>query len=300
MQELNNRLQAFAAEHSMESVEGLCAGRYEDMYITLRAEEETALRVMVYLNLPRGGKRRALDEALAEKLVRYNAKPAETAFANALAFRFSGEDPLDDMRRFLAEVDLLLRPYGREMGVLCARCRREFAEGEMYTLSAIDGELVPVCAECAETGRAKRGENRSTIRRKRARRGALGGLLGLLAAAAVWGLIEFLGISSYFLPAVLIPLLVNLIYEKMGGLRDRYQVWMVSLCSAGGIVLGGVLYVAASMLYYAQTEGLTEAMMEYGVSMQDVLLSPIFYGQILPSAVIAAVAAILFLRNRYR
>ena len=179
MQELNDRLQAFAAEHSLESVDGLYAGKYEDMYVTLRVEEETALRVMVYLNLPHGGKRKALDEALAEKLARYGAKPAETAFANALAFRFYGDDPLDDMRRFLAEADLLLRPYGREMGVLCARCRREFEEGETYTLSAIDGELVPVCAECAETGRAKRGENRSTIRQKRARKGVLGGLLSI-------------------------------------------------------------------------------------------------------------------------
>lgn len=301
MQELNDRIQAFAAEHSLECVDGLYAGRYEDMYITLRAEEETALRVMVCLNLPRGGRRKALEEALAEKLARYGAKPVETAFANALAFRFYGNDPLDDMRRFLAEADPLLRPYGREMGVLCARCRREFEEGETYTLSAIDGELVPVCAECAETGRAKRGENRSTIRQKRARKGMLGGLLGLLAAAVVWGLMEFLGISSFFLPAVLIPLLVNLIYEKMGGLRDRYQVWMVSLCSAGGIVLGGVLFVAVSMLYYsAQVEGLTETMMEYGMSMQDVLLSPAFYGQLLPSAAIAAIAAVLFLKNRYR
>lgn len=301
MQGLNDRLQAFAAEHSLESVDGLYAGKYEDMYVTLRVEEETALRVMVYLNLPRGGKRKALDEALTEKLARYGAKPAETAFANALAFRFYGDDPLDDMRRFLAEADLLLRPYGREMGVLCARCRREFEEGETYTFSTIDGELVPVCAECAETGRAKRGENRSTIRQKRARKGVLGGLLGLLAAAVVWGLMEFLGISSFFLPAVLIPLLVNLIYEKMGGLRDRYQVWMVSLCSAGGIVLGGVLFTAVSILYYSsQVEGLTETMMEYGMSMQDVLLSPAFYGQLLPSAAIAAIAAVLFLKNRYR
>ena len=120
MQELNDRIQAFAAEHSLECVDGLYAGRYEDMYITLRAEEETALRVMVCLNLPRGGRRKALEEALAEKLARYGAKPAETAFANALAFRFYGNDPLDDMRRFLAEADPLLRPYGREMGVLCA------------------------------------------------------------------------------------------------------------------------------------------------------------------------------------
>lgn len=269
------------------------------MYITLRAEEETALRVMVCLNLPRGGRRKALEEALAEKLARYGAKPVETAFANALAFRFYGNDPLDDMRRFLAEADPLLRPYGREMGVLCARCRREFEEGEMYTLSAIDGELVPVCAECAETGRAKRGENRSTIRRKRARRGAVGGLLGLLAAAAAWALMEYLGISSFFLPAALIPLLVNLIYEKMGGLRDRYQVWMVSLCSAGGIVLGGVLFFVVSTLY-VQSEGLAELLPMYGEPLKTVLLSPVFYARFLPSAVIAALAAALFLRNRYR
>ena len=81
MQELNDRIQAFAAEHSLECVDGLYAGRYEDMYITLRAEEETALRVMVCLNLPRGGRRKALEEALAEKLARYGAKPVETAFA---------------------------------------------------------------------------------------------------------------------------------------------------------------------------------------------------------------------------
>ncbi|MDO4829378.1 MAG: hypothetical protein Q4B19_08375, partial [Clostridia bacterium] len=73
MQELNDRIQAFAAEHSLECVDGLYAGRYEDMYITLRAEEETALRVMVCLNLPRGGRRKALEEALAEKLARYGA-----------------------------------------------------------------------------------------------------------------------------------------------------------------------------------------------------------------------------------
>lgn len=299
MQELNDRIQAFAAEHSLECVDGLYAGRYEDMYITLRAEEETALRVMVCLNLPRGGRRKALGEALAEKLARYGAKPVETAFANALAFRFYGNDPLDDMRRFLAEADPLLRPYGREMGVLCARCRREFEEGEAYTLSTIDGELVPVCAECAETGRAKRGENRSTIRRKRVRRGAVGGLLGLLAAAAAWALMEYLGISSFFLPAALIPLLVNLIYEKMGGLRDRYQVWMVSLCSAGGIVLGGVLFFVVSTLY-VQSEGLAELLPMYGEPLKTVLLSPVFYARFLPSAVIAALAAALFLRNRYR
>lgn len=294
------QLQAFAAEHSMESIGGLYAGNYEDMYITMQIEYEGTLRVMAYLSLPPRGKRKALEEALAEKLAHYQAEPAETDFANALAFRFLGEDALDDMRRFFAAVDLLLRPYGREMGVLCARCRREFEAGETYTLSLIDGEHVPVCAECMETGRAKHGENRSTIRQKRARKGALGGLLGLLAASVVWALMELVGISSYFLPAVLIPLLVNLIYEKMGGLRDRYQAWMVSLCSAGGILLGGMIYAAASAVYYMYTEMQAWAMSVYGEALRVVLLSPATYVQLLPSAAIAAVAAILFHRSRYR
>lgn len=172
MQELNDRIQAFAAEHSLECVDGLYAGRYEDMYITLRAEEETALRVMVCLNLPRGGRRKALEEALAEKLARYGAKPVETAFANALASRFYGNDPLDDMRRFLAEADPLLRPYGREMGVLCARCRREFEEGETYTLSAIDGELVP-CARNARKPDGRSAERTAQRFAGSAREGAL-------------------------------------------------------------------------------------------------------------------------------
>ena len=110
---------------------------------------------------------------------------------------------------------------------------------------------------------------------------------------------EYLGISSFFLPAALIPLLVNLIYEKMGGLRDRYQVWMVSLCSAGGIVLGGVLFFVVSTLY-VQSEGLAELLPMYGEPLKTVLLSPVFYARFLPSAVIAALAAALFLRNRYR
>ncbi len=300
MQEKEERLQAFAEEHALGCIGGVYAGKYEDMHITMQIEYEGTLRVMVYLSLPSGGKRKALEEALAEKLAHYQAELTETDFANALAFRFLGEDAIDDMRRFLAAVDLLLRPYGREMGVLCARCRREFEEGETYTLSLIDGEYVPVCAECMETGRVKRGENRSTIRQKRARRGALGGLLGLLAAAAVWAALELMGISSYFLPAVLIPLLVNLIYEKMGGLRDRYQAWMVSLCSAGGIILGGLIYTAVSVVYSVQAEGQAAAIPLYGEALRTVLLSPAMYVQLLPSAAIAAVAAILFHKNRYR
>ena len=300
MEELERCLQAFAAEHSMDCIGGLYAGTYEDMYLTLRVECDGALRVMVFLNLPHGGKRKALEEALAEKFARYQAESAETSLANALAFRFLGEDALDDMRRFLAEADLLLRPYGREMGVLCARCRREFAEGEGYTLLKIDGELVPVCAECEQTGRAKRGENRSTIRQRRARKGALGGLLGLLAAAAVWAALEFLGISSFLLPAVLIPLLVNLIYEKMGGLRDRYQAWMVSLCSAGGIVLGGLVFITVSALSFTQMDPFAEEALTYGEALKAVLLTPSLYVELLPSAAIAAVAAILFHKNRYR
>ena len=185
---------AFVEQYGFQPADNGYAGKYADMCLTV-AEIGGQLDARLYLDLPKGGRRAELLNAIREKTARYGSEMGESENPYVLRFTFSNDGTaISRMERFLNECDVLFRPYGREMGILCARCRREIKEGDSFVFHVEDGAALPVCGDC-QNGNVGRAENRTTIRKKRVRRGVLGALvLAVVFAGVVLAVVVFAGV----------------------------------------------------------------------------------------------------------
>ena len=274
----------FAARYGFQKTDAGYAGKYADMCLTL-AEREGRLDARLYLDLPRGGRRAELLNALGEKTARYGAEMGESANPCVLSFSFEDDGTaISRMERFLSECDVLLRPYGREMGILCAQCRREIKEGDDFVFRAEDGAALPVCGDCRD-GVVGRAENRATIRKKRARRGILGALVGMLAGMALWTALILLNFGGFWIPAVAVGAIVAWFYRRFGGIHDRWQAAVTGVCAAFAIVFGEIAGVCLSVGFSMDGVG--------AQVIAAILRTPAYWAGKIPSVLLAVAGAIL-------
>ena len=274
----------FAARYGFQKTDAGYAGKYADMCLTL-AERDGRLDARLYLDLPRGGRRAALLNALGEKTGRYGAEMGEGEDPRALCFSFENDGTaITRMERFLSECDVLLRPYGREMGILCAQCRREIKEGETFVFRAEGGVALPVCADC-QNGKVGRAENRATIRKRRARRGVLGALVGMLVGAALWTALKCLGVGGFWIPALAVGAIVAWFYRRFGGIRDRWQAVITGACAAFAIVLGEIAGVCLSVGLSMRGVG--------AAVVASVFRAPAYWAGLIPAMLLAVAGALL-------
>ena len=277
-------LSAFAEQYGFQNTEAGYAGKYADMCLTL-AEKNGRLDAKLYLDLPRGGRRAALLNALREKTARYGAEMGESESPYVLCFLFENDGTaISRMERFLSECDVLLRPYGREMGILCAQCRREIKVGDDFVFRPEGGAALPVCADC-QNGNVGRAENRATIRKRRARRGVLGALVGMLVGAALWMALKCLGVGGFWLPALAVGAIVAWFYRRFGGIHDRWQAVITGVCAAFAIVFGEIAGVCAQIGFVVGGAG-AEVVLQ-------VLRMPAYWAGLAPAVLLAIAGAVL-------
>lgn len=299
-------LSEFVEKHGFERVGDWYAGTYADMHLEAR-ETDGLLEIGLFLDLPRGGKWTALIQALKEKEERFAALIAEGENPCILKATFS-ECDCALMERFLSECDTLIRPYGREMGILCAQCRREIHEGEFGEYRLIGQDALPVCSNCVN-GKVSRAENRRTVQKKRARGGVLGALTGTLVAAAAWAIVAALGLSGYFIPALGVGFLVNYFYERFGGIDDKWKVWIVAACAIFAVLLGTFIarginayqtYLNIAKAYTEESgEALSqEEMSALGQYLKNAIFSSFYSVMDIPSLLLAAIGAVVFSKRR--
>ena len=243
-----NDFYRFCEAYGFRDNEGFFVGRYNDMHIILQETPRT-LTAWVYLNVPKGARYDELMRGIAEKQERYRMTVKQNANRNVLEFAFeNASDAASRMERCLDECDGLLRPYGREMGVLCAKCRSEIHEEDAYEIRFIDGLPLPVCMNCENGNTFVRRENRDTQRQKRVRGGVKGALAGMGVCTALWGVISMLGLSYSWIPAIGVGFLMNVFYERAGGMEDKWRNVLLSVCAVFAIVLGSMLGLVLSIL----------------------------------------------------
>ncbi len=302
---MNNDLIGFIQKHGFHEIAGGFTGVYADMCLTLR-DTADGLSALLYLDLPKKGAhaRKALLALMSEKAERYSAAVSECDNPFVIQIDLSGSDDLmSRLERYLLECDTSLRPYGREMGILCADCRSEIVDTAPVYVER-NGFTLPVCPECSTSQSPKaRVDNRKTIAKRRARMGMLGALTGMAATAAMWFLISLLGFPLFFFAAIGAGFLVDICYRKFGGINDRWRTWLVSIFAALGVMLGGVLN---SAVLYNKTMDMIST--EYGelseqfasMSVNDFVLNS--FTASIPAAIFAVIGAIIATRGikRYR
>ncbi len=258
----------FVTKHGFRLINGVYAGTYNDMHLTVY-EDEGQLHAHLYLDLPAGSKRQAILAEFLERRERYAVDIRESANKNFIRFVFESPDTaVSRMERFFSECDSFIRRYGREMGVLCARCRSEIKEGKMDYLPEND-EIVPVCEMClnAPGGRAARADNRRVDARRRARRGIIGAFIGTLISAVLWAVFTYFGVSGYYIPAMAIPFIVDYFYMRSGGIADKWRFYMVLLFSFFAILAGNVF--AGLIQSYEILKAIEASAMMEGLTVQD-------------------------------
>lgn len=234
-------------ENGFLSENGMCFGTYNDMHTVFKKTGDV-LSVYLYLALPAAGRgqRARLEEQLNEKGERFGARCAQSGHASFLRIDFAAAgDDVSAAERYLNECDVLLRPYGREMGVLCAFCRREL--GEEKPVYKREGDLmVPVCGACSalESGAGvKRAENRGSRSLRLTGKSAAGFAIGMIAAAVAWGFFNMFsgGFISYFF-AIGCSFIIKNIFERFGGtfrnMTEKKAVAFLALASVFTILLG--------------------------------------------------------------
>ncbi|MBQ3079805.1 MAG: hypothetical protein IJC48_07405 [Clostridia bacterium] len=302
---------SFVERHGFRKIGERYAGVYADMHLTLLMEEQQ-LNAHLYLDLPGAGKREKLFEIFREKSQRYGVSVSESENKNVIRFLF--DNPLNAvsrMERFLSECDNDIRPYGREMGILCAKCRSEIQQDALeYTET--DGEILPICKACINDPDRKIGknENRRTNASKRAKKGMLGACTGMLAAAVLWGVFTYFGVYSYYIPAMAIALIVDYFYVRFGGISDKWRFWVVFLFSALAILLGytGSMMISTYEYYKAIMDSVSalgeEARVFYeSFSFADAFSSVFHIKQtmiaLFPSWIFAAIGAFVSARGDF-
>ncbi len=283
---------------------GVYYGTYSDMHMVL-TEEEGALSACLYLDLPSPGRkaRKELEAQLNEKGERYEAVVSPNQDKNGFLKILikNSEDASVDLDRFLTECDLLLRPYGREMGLLCAYCRKEMQE-EKPQYKMENGMVIPVCTACANlsgNAKVKKADNRKTLEEKRMMRGIIGALIGTGISVGIWALASFGGsLLIKIFAAFASVYLIKLLYEKMSRMPTRLTGIFLAVFTMFSMILGSAIG------YTVNVNQMNEAMREYqmyeemfessnedeivyayeDISVMDALVSPDFYSSIAVSA----------------
>lgn len=235
-------------------------GTYSDMHMVLKQEADV-LSAYLYLCLPAPGKkeRRALEEAIKEKGERFSAAVGVSSHPSFLRIDFRYDESVyKPVERFLNECDILLRPYGREMGIICAFCKKELDDKKPVYKREGD-MIVPVCSDCSsfESGeKVKRNANRQDFNRKRARRSAVGFGLGFLLCFGIHTLLSYsAGFYSYIV-AMSCPFLLRYMFERFGGsfrrFNDNQMIALLSAVCVIALLIGSAFGAAIRMSEYAE------------------------------------------------
>ena len=245
------------------SVKGeLAWGTWSDMHLVLKKSGEK-LTAYLYLSLPAPGRRerKTLENALKEKFERYGAALENSENASFLRIDFPASDSaVSAMERCLSECDGLLRPYGREMGILCAFCKKELQD-EKPSYKEADGLIVPVCSNCAKLETAqgvKKVKNRRDMKKTWQRKGIFGFVLGMAIFGLVWYFLSLkLGGIYFFIVPFFAPFFIKFMCERFGGgfygISDKNVVAILALAS----IL--TLLVAQAAVNMQLTKGMLEA-----------------------------------------
>lgn len=258
----------FIREYSFLEMNGVYYGTYSDMHMVLKTEGGKALACL-YLDLPPQGRkaRREIEDRMNEKGERYCIRllpeqPHKTFLEIEIPEEADAGSMLD---RFLTECDLILRPYGREMGLLCAYCRKEMQE-EKPVYRQENGMIVPVCPACASldnASQAKRGDNRRTIDKKRMRKGLFGAAIGCLISAAVWAVVgTYMGIYLNVIISIASVLLIKWLFEKMSKAPNRLKNVVVMALAVFALIVG------TSVGYTIEVNEYNQSWRDWGAEMQ--------------------------------
>ncbi len=243
MQNMNE----FIREHGFTEKDGQYFGMYNDMHMVIKEEEE-AVSAYLYLDLPPEGRkaRRDLENQLNETGERYDAKVcADSAHKGFLKITVKNNmDAGINLDRFLTNCDLLLRPYGREMGLLCAYCRREMQDVKPeYKME--NGLVVPVCPNCVNlesANKAKKGDNRRTIDQKRMMKGIIGAGIGCVLSMIIW---FFAGIGGSIFVNIIAALasvfLIKWLFERFSKVPNRLTNVTVCVFAMFALIVGSAV-----------------------------------------------------------
>lgn len=237
-------MDAFIREYGFSLRDGQYYGMYNDMHMVIR-EEDGNVCAYLYLDLPPEGRkaRRELLNQLNETGKRYDAKvSADVSHKNFLKIETVNTSGADsNLERFLNNCDLLLRPYGREMGLLCAYCRREMQDVKPEYKTE-NGLVVPVCPDCVNlesAGKARKGSNRKTIDQKRMMKGVAGAAIGCVISMAIW---FFAGIGGSFIvniaAALISVFLIKWLFERFSKVPNRLNSVTVCVFAMFALVIG--------------------------------------------------------------
>ena len=272
----------FAERYAFTEMNGLFYGMFSDMHMNLK-EEGNVLSAYLYLDLPPAGRkaRRELESQMNEKGDRYGAKVCENSPNGFLKIEIKNDsDAGMNLDRFLTECDLLLRPYGREMGLLCAYCRKEMQDIKPeYKME--NGFVVPVCPDCVNlesAGKAKKGDNRRTIEKKRMTRGLTGAFIGSIISMVLWAVV---GLGGSFLVNIIASLisvfLIKFLFEKMSRVPNRLTSVTILAFSLFALLIGSAVGFTVNTNQYHESMRETARYMEsYGVSDPEIP----YYGEL--------------------
>lgn len=233
----------FIREHGFTEKDGQYFGMYNDMHMVIKEEDE--ISAYLYLDLPPEGRkaRRDLENQLNETGERYDAKVAADS-AHKGFLKITVKNNMDagiNLDRFLTNCDLLLRPYGREMGLLCAYCRREMQDVKPeYKME--NGLIVPVCPNCVNlesANKAKKGDNRRTIDQKRMMKGIIGAGIGCVLSMVIWFVAGIGG--SFFIniiAALISVFLIKWLFERFSKVPNRLTNVTVCAFAMFALILG--------------------------------------------------------------
>lgn len=236
----------FIRDHGFTEKDGQYFGMYNDMHMVIKEEAEVS--AYLYLDLPPEGRkaRRDLEMQMNETGQRYDAKVfSDSGHKGFLKVEIKNSDEaLSNLERFLDNCDLLLRPYGREMGLLCAYCRREMQDVKPeYKVE--NGLVVPVCPDCVNlesANKAKKADNRRTIEQKRMMKGLAGAGLGCLISMAIW---IFSSIGASFILSIVFALasvsLIKWLFERMSKVPNRMNSVTVCAFAMLALVIGNAV-----------------------------------------------------------
>lgn len=317
---MNNNASAFAKANSFLEMNGMFYGMYNDMHMVVKDEGEW-LSAYLYLDLPPAGRkaRRDLENLMNEKGDRYLARVAPNSPSGFLKIEISKEDDACvNLDRFLTECDILLRPFGREMGLLCAYCRREMQDVKPeYKME--NGLVVPVCPDCVNlesANKAKKGDNRRTIDQKRMMKGIIGAGIGCLISMVIW---FFAGIGGSFFINIIAALasvfLIKWLFERLSKVPNRLTNVTVCVFAMFALIVGRAAgYTVNNNTYNKSMRESAEYLISFGqkeemdviqeslieayqngdydnVTIMAALMNPVFYTGIIVPAVAVLIAS---------
>lgn len=261
-------LNEFIERYAFCEMSGQYYGMYNDMHMALLKENE-GYTAYLYLDLPPAGRkeRRDLIAEMNARGARFDISVNDQQEKKGFLRIAVPEDRYasSSLDRFLTECDILLRPYGREMGLLCAYCRKEMRE-ETPVYKMENGIVVPVCPACAgleSASRAKKGDNRKTIEKKRTLKGIVGAAIGCLISMVMWGLTGGgRGILMSIICAFASVALIKWLFEKMSKVPNRLKSVAILALALFALIVG------SSVRYTKDVNDYNRYWRDWGASMQ--------------------------------